>query len=154
MLSQLCPAHLPKAPKMHMLVLVPVSQQCAFLTMPYRRQLLLMLAERLCQGYPSEKGVKHLVDSVELFIIPTMNPDGFAAHRRENKWVCRLVSYAVGNAAGCTVGELVHAMLPACLPAAGQRQQGLISPGTGILPSFSFFSVSIPFPRLHECGNR
>jgi len=51
---------------------------------PSGRQLLLVLAERLCAGYPSEPSIKKLVDSVELYLIPTLNPDGYAAHRREN----------------------------------------------------------------------
>ena len=49
------------------------------------RQLLLVLAERLCSGYPKDSQVRKLVDSIDLYIIPTMNPDGFDAHKRENK---------------------------------------------------------------------
>uniref|UniRef100_A0A7S3QMS3 Peptidase M14 domain-containing protein n=1 Tax=Dunaliella tertiolecta TaxID=3047 RepID=A0A7S3QMS3_DUNTE len=51
---------------------------------PSGRQLLLALAEKLCTEYPSNSLVKKVVDSLHLFLIPTINPDGFRMKHREN----------------------------------------------------------------------
>lgn len=47
------------------------------------RQLLLALAEKLCSEYNTNGLAKKVVDNVHLFLIPSMNPDGFKIHRRE-----------------------------------------------------------------------
>jgi carboxypeptidase D len=59
---------------------------------PSGRQLLLMLAEHICLEHsaPQTTAVgsspsKALLQRVRLFLIPTLNPDGFDAHTRENK---------------------------------------------------------------------
>ncbi|KAF5842639.1 hypothetical protein DUNSADRAFT_6109 [Dunaliella salina] len=51
---------------------------------PSGRQLLLALAEKICTEYSSNSLVKKLVDNLHLFLIPTINPDGFRMRRREN----------------------------------------------------------------------
>jgi len=48
------------------------------------RQLLLALAERMCSEYPNNNLVKSVVERIHLFLVPTMNPDGFKMGRREN----------------------------------------------------------------------
>lgn len=48
------------------------------------RQLLLALAEKLCSEYGTDALSKKLVDSIHLFIVPSMNPDGFKMRRRES----------------------------------------------------------------------
>ncbi len=42
------------------------------------RQLLIYLAQFLLQNYESNPRVRRLVDTTEIFLMPTMNPDGFA----------------------------------------------------------------------------
>jgi len=42
------------------------------------RQLLLYLAHYLLHQYDKSEMVKFLVDNMELYLVPTMNPDGFA----------------------------------------------------------------------------
>ena len=58
---------------------------------PSGRQLLLALAEHLCMAHAGKvPAVLRLLGAVGLFIIPTMNPDGFDAHIRENRWGVRM----------------------------------------------------------------
>ncbi len=42
------------------------------------RQLLLYLAEYLLQGYGRDARVTRIVDETEIFLMPTLNPDGFS----------------------------------------------------------------------------
>ena len=42
------------------------------------RQLLLYLAEYLLQGYGRDPRATRILDTTEVFLMPTMNPDGFA----------------------------------------------------------------------------
>ena len=42
------------------------------------RQLLIYLAEYLLQQYGRNSRVTRLVDNTEIYLMPTMNPDGFA----------------------------------------------------------------------------
>lgn len=51
---------------------------------PTGRVLLLALAEWLCANYDSDDRAKKLMDGLHLYLMPSMNPDGFAANRREN----------------------------------------------------------------------
>mmetsp|Transcript_26432 Transcript_26432/g.57658 ORF Transcript_26432/g.57658 Transcript_26432/m.57658 type:complete len:493 (+) Transcript_26432:213-1691(+) len=52
---------------------------------PAGRQLLLLLAEVLCEGYNSKNAtLTALVRNMHLVLIPTMNPDGFSRKTREN----------------------------------------------------------------------
>jgi hypothetical protein len=51
---------------------------------PPARALLPQLAEWLCAHYGSDARATRLVEKTHLFIMPTMNPDGFARRRREN----------------------------------------------------------------------
>eukprot|EP00803_Ostreobium_quekettii_P005885 evm.model.scf_4584.1 EVM.evm.TU.scf_4584.1 scf_4584:2989-6025(+) len=51
---------------------------------PAGRQLLVKLADWLCSNYPEHPWARATVGRMHLFLMPTMNPDGFAAHQREN----------------------------------------------------------------------
>jgi len=51
---------------------------------PSGRMLLPMLAEWLCAKNGRDERATKLVRDTHLFLIPTMNPDGFAKHTREN----------------------------------------------------------------------
>lgn len=51
---------------------------------PTGRVLTLALAEWLCANADSDETAKRIVKDVHLWLVPTMNPDGFAAHRRHN----------------------------------------------------------------------
>lgn len=41
------------------------------------RQVLIYLVEYLLEKYGEDQGVKELVDSTDIYIMPSMNPDGF-----------------------------------------------------------------------------
>ncbi len=45
------------------------------------RQLLIYLAEYLVRGYENDERARRLVDSTEIFLLPSLNPDGFARSR-------------------------------------------------------------------------
>ncbi len=42
------------------------------------RQVLLYLAEYLLQNYGLDERATRILDTTEVFIMPTLNPDGFA----------------------------------------------------------------------------
>ena len=42
------------------------------------RQLLIYLAEYLLQNYGRNNRIRKLVDNTEIYLMPSMNPDGFA----------------------------------------------------------------------------
>ena len=48
------------------------------------RQLLLGLAEWLCANHNADERAARIVRDMHLFLLPTMNPDGFEAHQRGN----------------------------------------------------------------------
>ena len=48
------------------------------------RMLLPMLAEWLCEQQGKDPRATRMVEGVHLFLVLTMNPDGFALQRREN----------------------------------------------------------------------
>ncbi|KAI3424727.1 hypothetical protein D9Q98_008116 [Chlorella vulgaris] len=48
------------------------------------RQLLLALAEWLCANYAVDAAARTVVTKTHLWLLPTMNPDGFAAGTRAN----------------------------------------------------------------------
>ena len=52
---------------------------------PTGRQLTLALAEWLCGSRGSDPRAARLLDEAILYLLPTMNPDGFASRRRENR---------------------------------------------------------------------
>ena len=54
---------------------------------PTGRQLTLALAEWLCGSRARDPRAARLLDDALLYLLPTMNPDGFAGHRRENRSV-------------------------------------------------------------------
>eukprot|EP00882_Tetradesmus_deserticola_P011128 GHRQ01011767.1.p1 GENE.GHRQ01011767.1~~GHRQ01011767.1.p1 ORF type:complete len:333 (+),score=114.99 GHRQ01011767.1:504-1502(+) len=51
---------------------------------PSGRMLLPQLAEWLCSNYESNDTAQRLVDGLHTHLLVTMNPDGFAARKREN----------------------------------------------------------------------
>lgn len=51
---------------------------------PVGRELLLLLANWLCDNYKKDPLATHIVDNVHLHILPSMNPDGFSLRRRGN----------------------------------------------------------------------
>lgn len=48
------------------------------------RQLLLGLAEWLCEHHETDSLARRIVDGMHLFILPSMNPDGFEKRQRGN----------------------------------------------------------------------
>ena len=53
------------------------GQQC--------RVLQLALAEWLCAHWKTDARAKRIVEGMKLYLLPTMNPDGFAAKQRGNR---------------------------------------------------------------------
>lgn len=53
-------------------------------TEPGGRQLLLALAEWLCANYATDATAQRVVNTMHLWLMPTMNPDGYAAKTYEN----------------------------------------------------------------------
>lgn len=51
---------------------------------PVGRELLILLANWLCDNYMKDPLAKLIVENVHLHILPSMNPDGFALKRRGN----------------------------------------------------------------------
>jgi len=51
---------------------------------PTGRALTLALAEWLCANYKTDPRAKRIVASMHLWLVPSMNPDGFAEHTRGN----------------------------------------------------------------------
>ncbi|KAL0432772.1 UNVERIFIED_CONTAM: Carboxypeptidase SOL1 [Sesamum latifolium] len=51
---------------------------------PVGRELLLLLANWLCDNYMKDPLATLIVDGVHLHILPSMNPDGFSLRRRGN----------------------------------------------------------------------
>ncbi|GAB4822565.1 hypothetical protein N2152v2_009611 [Parachlorella kessleri] len=52
---------------------------------PTGRVLSLALAEWLCANYKTHSQAQRIVNDLHLYIMPSMNPDGFVAKSRENK---------------------------------------------------------------------
>ena len=42
------------------------------------RQLVIYFAEYLLKNYEKDARVKTLLDSIEIYLLPSLNPDGFA----------------------------------------------------------------------------
>ena len=42
------------------------------------RMLVIYFAEYLLQNYEKDARVKKLVDTIEIYLLPSLNPDGFA----------------------------------------------------------------------------
>ncbi|XP_011622534.2 carboxypeptidase SOL1 isoform X2 [Amborella trichopoda] len=51
---------------------------------PVGRELLLLLANWLCENYLKDHLATYIVRNIHLHILPTMNPDGFSLRRRGN----------------------------------------------------------------------
>ncbi|KAG8377296.1 hypothetical protein BUALT_Bualt08G0014500 [Buddleja alternifolia] len=51
---------------------------------PVGRELLLLLANWICDNYMKDPLATLIVDNVHLHMLPSMNPDGFALRRRGN----------------------------------------------------------------------
>lgn len=41
------------------------------------REMLLLLAQYLCENYLSDERVTHIINNTRIHIMPSMNPDGF-----------------------------------------------------------------------------
>lgn len=48
------------------------------------RELLLNLIRLICTTYDTNESIRRLVDEVDLYIMPTMNPDGYSHQQRAN----------------------------------------------------------------------
>lgn len=48
------------------------------------RELMIYLARRLLSDYESDRRIANLVNHAQIYLIPSMNPDGFEARRRFN----------------------------------------------------------------------
>ncbi|PKI35464.1 hypothetical protein CRG98_044150 [Punica granatum] len=51
---------------------------------PVGRELLMRLANWICDNYPKDPLAELIVDKVHLHILPSMNPDGFSLRKRGN----------------------------------------------------------------------
>ncbi|KAI4366834.1 hypothetical protein MLD38_022651 [Melastoma candidum] len=51
---------------------------------PVGRELLIILANWICDNYVRDPLAKFIVENVHLHILPTMNPDGFSLRKRGN----------------------------------------------------------------------
>ncbi|KAF8025010.1 hypothetical protein BT93_F2000 [Corymbia citriodora subsp. variegata] len=51
---------------------------------PVGRELLMLLANYICDNYLKDPLAKLIVENVHLHLLPSMNPDGFALRRRGN----------------------------------------------------------------------
>lgn len=51
---------------------------------PRCRQLLLGLAEWLCANHATLPAARRIVNGMHLWLMPTMNPDGYADQTYEN----------------------------------------------------------------------
>ena len=51
---------------------------------PVGRELLIALVEYLANNYGVEDRVTRLLDTTEIHIVPTLNPDGFGSSQRLN----------------------------------------------------------------------
>ncbi|KAK4793067.1 hypothetical protein SAY86_023502 [Trapa natans] len=51
---------------------------------PVGRELLVRLANWICDNYPEDPLAAFIVDKVHLHILPSMNPDGFSLRKRGN----------------------------------------------------------------------
>lgn len=49
------------------------------------RQLLLTLAEWLCEHHNTDARAARIIQGMHLFLVPTVNPDGFASKARGNR---------------------------------------------------------------------
>lgn len=48
------------------------------------RELMLYLIDYLCTTYPSDPTTAFLIQNTDIYIMPSMNPDGYELGRREN----------------------------------------------------------------------
>lgn len=48
------------------------------------REFMIWLLQDLCAGYGADSRITQLLDSVDIYIMPSMNPDGAALRRRSN----------------------------------------------------------------------
>eukprot|EP01089_Gocevia_fonbrunei_P012604 TRINITY_DN3025_c0_g1_i1.p1 TRINITY_DN3025_c0_g1~~TRINITY_DN3025_c0_g1_i1.p1 ORF type:complete len:457 (+),score=79.41 TRINITY_DN3025_c0_g1_i1:49-1419(+) len=49
------------------------------------REMLIRLISHLCTSYSTDPAIKKLIDSTDIYIMPSMNPDGFELCQRGNK---------------------------------------------------------------------
>ncbi len=79
-----------------------------------RRQLLLLLAEKLCAEYTHVGSAsQQLVSKVRLVLIPTLNPDGYGKRTRYNGWVGVAVMM-MGVAVQCRMQHTTNRLFLPC----------------------------------------
>ncbi|EDO46467.1 predicted protein [Nematostella vectensis] len=55
------------------------------------RELLLLLAEHLCEAYGKMPGITQLLDTTRIHLLPSMNPDGYERYVRKHEEDCTSV---------------------------------------------------------------
>ena len=65
------------------------------------RQVLLAFAEYLCQHQSTNEQAQRIVENMNLFLLPSANPDGFEAMTRENR--CMHTARASHSAAAADI---------------------------------------------------
>ena len=59
------------------------------------RQLLIYLAEFLANGYGRDARITQLINTTEIFLLPSLNPDGYEISREgacdNNRWIHILI---------------------------------------------------------------
>ena len=61
------------------------------------RTLMINLIELLCLGYSQDSAIADLVNSIDFYIMPSMNPDGYQATIFNNKATREYAAYALPN---------------------------------------------------------
>lgn len=64
---------------------------------PSGRQLTLALAEHFCE-HANDAAVSNMLERMHVIVAPTLNPDGFAAHTREDRCALMQPDAACGPA--------------------------------------------------------
>ena len=94
------------------------GESCVPTHLASRRQLLLALAEWLCDHRETDERARNIVEGMHLFLLPTMNPDGFERHQRGNiKQACPPQLCFT-----CVISQCSISMLPDALCSHLQRQ--------------------------------
>jgi len=68
------------------------------INMPACRVLTLAYAEWLCANRKTDPQAMKIVEGMKTFLLPTVNPDGFAAKMRGNRWLFLAIPTGVSPA--------------------------------------------------------
>jgi hypothetical protein len=117
------------------------------------RALLSLLAEWLCEQYQKDERATRIVRDMHLFIMPTMNPDGFARGQRNNGQDIDLnrnfpdPQYSCQpGLAGCLPSSLLRTMNQSAPEAQAVMRWSLPANARRLLRRSSSSSSSIPTP--------